>query len=692
MLNSKNMLILALCGAVLIISSFYLILTAAGDGTPAIAEPDVILYLQYARNIAEGHSFTFSPGDTPSTGSTSYLYPLLLSLLYQLGATGDAFITAVFILNAGFYLGIIVLLWLITKRLHPRIVPLVLFMTVLSGHTASAVLRQTDIGLLTFLALATFTSILYGRRYLPFLLIALCAITRPEGFVFSIAFISCSVIGLLANRFFSNAPGTTKQSRQFLLYGITGAVVFLITLIINYRLTGHFQFMSVANKGYFKVYPLTGAVEHILYDAVGLLKGVFFGLSDKARQFYLLPLIGGALGLAGILLYPRKDKTIRLCECWLALSAGAAIALVASSQWQGISNDRYLGWIFPLFLVYVSIGVFEVHDRLKAPYFLPICTALLLLYQIVFLAYVFCNAYTVAITMEKDEAFAGRIAQAIPTTERFGYMDVGGVNYYLPEHQAYNLWGITAPGFFEKGIEQQLFHVIDLLKHRPDLRFENWITYLNVLEHHPWTEPFMGEARLTDSDSAIASPWSLVVYKAVWDTLDGGNEPLLLGDQLKELKLIDSMDIGYIHSEEQHNYKRWLRLKNMRIPLVTLTAKLGDKDYSEVGRAVIGSESFDVGPVQKGKPLYIAMRTARTVEGTIYHGRQLSKIHKLELDEMQQLKLFVDDVEVPVPELAVGEEGFSEVLLKIPPPYLQSENPRIMIGGDHISFAYWFYQ
>src|SRR5688572_1516481 len=40
---------------------------------------DSFIYLQYARALAEGHPFVYTPGNAPTTGATSLAYPLLLA-------------------------------------------------------------------------------------------------------------------------------------------------------------------------------------------------------------------------------------------------------------------------------------------------------------------------------------------------------------------------------------------------------------------------------------------------------------------------------------------------------------------------------------------------------------------------------------------------------------------------------------
>ena len=214
MKKSTEYLVVALCLAVVMISAVYITLTSStSDGSLGMIEPDQVLYMQYAKNLAQGHPYVFTPGDSPSTGSTTHLYPIILAGIYKLGATGDAFIFANFVLNGLFFLGIIVCVWLIALKMCPRLVPAALFLTVISGHTLSAVMGQTDIGLFTFLALAMFAAMLHNRLKLTGVLALLCGVTRPEGFIFSVAFIACGAGALLMNRRKPDSPGSPRQGR-----------------------------------------------------------------------------------------------------------------------------------------------------------------------------------------------------------------------------------------------------------------------------------------------------------------------------------------------------------------------------------------------------------------------------------------------------------------------------------------------
>lgn len=61
---------------------------AQTGGEPAVPLDDTFIHFQYARSFAELHPLAYSPGQGPSPGATSLLWPLLLSPFWALGARG----------------------------------------------------------------------------------------------------------------------------------------------------------------------------------------------------------------------------------------------------------------------------------------------------------------------------------------------------------------------------------------------------------------------------------------------------------------------------------------------------------------------------------------------------------------------------------------------------------------------------
>lgn len=64
---------------------FYSSMLAQTEGVWVAPLDDVFIHFDYARNIATGHPFEWSPGNGYSSGATSVLYPFMLSLGYLAG-------------------------------------------------------------------------------------------------------------------------------------------------------------------------------------------------------------------------------------------------------------------------------------------------------------------------------------------------------------------------------------------------------------------------------------------------------------------------------------------------------------------------------------------------------------------------------------------------------------------------------
>ena len=79
--------LLLLC-VVIVLASFALYLSLslwAGKGEPLLPLDDVYIHFQYARQLAFGQPNVYNPGQPPSSGATSFIYPVFLAIGYLLG-------------------------------------------------------------------------------------------------------------------------------------------------------------------------------------------------------------------------------------------------------------------------------------------------------------------------------------------------------------------------------------------------------------------------------------------------------------------------------------------------------------------------------------------------------------------------------------------------------------------------------
>ena len=354
--SKKTLSALMLCIGLIQIAGYYLAgMLASTDGSMAVPQPDTLLYCQAARRIVEGCPFSFSAGTAVSTGTTSVLYPFILAIPYWLGATGEALFMAGFWLNALFYLVFLFgwgqVLWNCLENPLARLTGAVLL--ALSAQPAFCAMAQSDIGcwMAASALLAWGLSINKPSFYGPILV--LVPWIRPEGMICVIAF----GIVLIASRwFYSKNDAHVPKYAPWIILGLS---VFSMVGVfaLNYALTGHCQFSSVANKGYFTILPFSDAVKQTADDLLQIVNSYLFGLVTSAPRNLMFPVFLGSIFIwLGIIFHPwRHFQSRNLCV--LLLGAGGSILTVASSGWQGTNFDRYLAWIFPLYILFLTEGL-----------------------------------------------------------------------------------------------------------------------------------------------------------------------------------------------------------------------------------------------------------------------------------------------------------------------------------------------
>jgi len=195
---------------------------------------DAYIYLQYATRAAEGHPFSYGPGEPPSTGMTSLLYPALLALPALAGLRGDALAIFAFALGAAFLAGSGLLVRRLVSRVSPPAVATCSALLVIgTGPCLWGMLSGMEIGLTVFLFLLCAETLIgemeAGRlRFSPVLLGLLC-FTRPEAMGWAVAL---SALVLFWTR---GGPSARLSGRGFLLIPLAAPVALLI---LDFSLTG----------------------------------------------------------------------------------------------------------------------------------------------------------------------------------------------------------------------------------------------------------------------------------------------------------------------------------------------------------------------------------------------------------------------------------------------------------------------
>jgi len=667
------------CGLLQIGAYYFVGAMASPANHVAMPQPDTILYCQAARQIAEGQPFIFSPGDKPSTGTTSHLYPFLLAIPYVLGATGDHLLTAGFALNAAFYL-LFILSWaLIATRLcqTPLSRGVACLLLALNGHATIGALGQTDTGLFMAVSAGLFATLLTGRTKTFACLLVLAPWCRPEGSALALLF----PVMLLARRLF------WRQASSKIEWAIAaaGTLSALGVPLFNIWLTGGAQFHSIVYKGYFKQYDLLPAVFLSAKDAVRMLREFFLGAPEAPpREFFFLPLFGAIFAWTGILRRPWL-KPLAWKEIWWILALLAALGAVATSGWQNTNVDRYLAWVFPVWLIYSAEGATWLTRHIhSAARFKSLPLWALLGYQSMTAFWMLsCFDYNSQISNQEYEALK-TLDTLLPKKASVGTLLAPA--YAIPGRRLMHLCGIYSPDFLVP--ETEVAVNFEKIKHQKECQFDYWLLDPVIAS---WVTSRTNIFYTTKIPITLDA---LFTAKADWTTLERSIQPLEAASQktLRGWKEVDRLDIGYLEDEKRCAYSEFSRFYRAHYHPMLVTGNVGTNVIVEVGRAIIGSESMTI-RATPGQPLRVLFRTTSTVALRLRNGGSQGA-YSFSFNSPLKLRIHVDEKEAGYHEILIQEEKdvFSEISFTIPAEAITQPRPRITLYGDHASFAFWFYQ
>lgn len=637
---------------------------------PAPVQPDSLVYFQYARAIAEGHAYCFTPDQLPSTGSTSHLYPFVLAALIKAGGI-PRLETMSFVFNGACHAAALLLVALIAWRLQPRAAPVAVLLALLSGHLAMTVFSDCDMSLFVPLALGVFAAAIHGRvRWLAILLVV-AAWTRPEGMVMSVVLAAAAALLWL----------TRKEDRggaaRFLAAGAAGVAASLLVLWWNHHLTGHAGFDSTAHKSWFAQYPWTGALIRSAQDFMAIWSGAFWGFGSGVRPLLGVPLVGGALCLAGLTTGRREAGTPAFLQTWWIAAIVAATGLVAVGGWAGAVFDRYLGWITPFVCIYAAIGLAAIADALKSRAVFAGGAATLAILQAAGAAYFLglfgaASADTAALA-----AFGRQLDAQIARDAKICTVGEAGLAFYLPGRSVMNLNGIVSPGFaFVKS------PVENVEKLTPDRAAPDYLLLTREQAAEPWLAPLTGPP-VAQQANAFARAAGLSLHRF--------NGALLAGER-QARPAAGAAGAGVIDIGGSGGRSVFTRLPGVRPEPFAAVGTIGTERVLDVGEVILGSETLTV-RTTPGKPLRVVMRTACSATVPVACADGITRIKTFEFASPLRLTVLCNGGMIEVERPISGDGNvFDEIAFDVPAGLIASERTELTIGGDHVALAHWFYQ
>ncbi len=555
-----NLLVWLLCWVVaaLTLLAYISASLAAGRGTLLLPLDDVYIHFQYARQLAQGQSYIYNPGDPPTSGATSFIYPYVLAAGYLSGFHDLAL--GAWALGVG-ALALAGSMWLVYLLVRARAGPLWLGAGAacafgLTGSSAWHFMSGMETGLLVFFTLFTLYAVVTTRLRLFAAAATLLALARPEAAAPVII-----AVGVMLLRPRIPANGGFARVALWLLLPL---VACFLQPALNLAFTGSATASGSAAKSLLGLIPQDWGViiARIVENFVRMWAEWLTGYSP--REGWYLPVLLFPLGLVGLaaLVRQRAWGIATLLTLWL-LALSGAVSTLDTAFWH---FKRYqtpaLALMFPLAAWALAWG-WQALCRTRFAVLIPGAGAALLGFALLIgaqflgyyhtnVGYVYAQPYQMALWLRANTAEDALVA----------VHDVGLMRY-LGGRSTLDMVGLTTPGaaaYWRNGPGSVAEFLID---QQPDY-------IASYGEGHGYGLGMLAQTSLYANERArfevvlddrvnVALAASVQgIYEPAWEEF-WDDRDLVGGDYitytLSQRRLVTSIYVGDIASEHEHNYQ-----------------------------------------------------------------------------------------------------------------------------------------
>jgi len=366
MLYRRSLLVWALfCATAGLIFAVYALTSyATGRGEFTLPLDDVYIHFQYARQLANGQPFVYNPGQPPTSGATSFLYPFILAFGYLLGFQGLNLALWAMLVGAMALIGSMGLIYRLVKIFDsPEWLAVgAALIFALTGVVSWHFMSGMETGLMILLTLATLYTVI-ARRFWAFVVSAsMLALMRPEGGILAMLAVGVMIVQSRGIRVglrpaptdnattvgTRHASSVEKWRNLFLLIPIS---MHGVQPLVNRVVTGSAVASGNAAKSILGTIPFDWAIviQRILENFLRMW--VEFVTGYSLREGWYLPFLIGALAVVGLVLLlirPEQRLTGFLIASWL-VAGTAAVSTLDTAFWH---FKRYqmplIALLFPL--------------------------------------------------------------------------------------------------------------------------------------------------------------------------------------------------------------------------------------------------------------------------------------------------------------------------------------------------------
>ncbi|MEO8054801.1 MAG: hypothetical protein ABI768_06590 [Acidobacteriota bacterium] len=589
---------------------------------------DTYIYLQYASRAADGHPFSYGPGEPASTGMTSLLYPAILAVPAVAGLRGDSLALFAFGLGALFLVGSGLLVHrLVGRACRPSVALCSALLVLATGPCLWGILSGMEIGLTVFLFLLSAETLIRemeaGRLRLAPVLLLLLGFSRPEAMLCALAL--CVLVLAWTRR-------RALRARKMLLLPFAAP---LVLVLVNLALTGRIGPDTARPKSplytpeYSPLFHAKVAGRFLASAGEGLLSGSFLprgapGFASREALVFLPPLAGVlfALALAHGL---RGEVRARAPGPYLLLGGWFLTGLLSVAILSG-SSSHHFRYALPYVVGLVALlppgadalvsRVATVAPRLGRGGLFALAAAVLLLWQLrTSVDFVERYGREARGFVEYRDA-AAWMRERLPADERTAILDAGIVGF-LSERRLVDLYGLTTAAMAPSTVfwadwAGSKFEVMASWhgKERPRYLLAHRIRWdENGDDAH--LDPFRGRVVKVFAPPPRGVPTigrALTLWEIDWIRLESSPGPCSAG--ASGLPVLDAINVADVASERAHGWRFLPREAGTFTSNRVLTLDCGEGRRAADGvRGIEGAAAFTLDAPAAG-PARLALRLA----------------------------------------------------------------------------------
>lgn len=539
--------------SIIVISALYLRIAFSAD-RPVAPLDDAYITYQYARQIARGYPYQYNDNDTYTTGMTSLLFGYFLALAYRIGFIGENLVGFSIVLGVA-WLGLTTVL---TYRVSTLIMgannmmafitaSLVLFTGSIQWHSFNGM----ETGLFTVLTMAALYAFLSSKFKECAVYLCIAGLTRPEGVILTV---------LLGGIYLFSE--VIIHRRIPWRETITISVAFFLGLtpyLINYLLTGTTAASGLEVKSWIGNIPSS-------------LSSITTAILETYRQIIVYRFMGGdwyvpfglmlftCLGF-GKLVRERKWLPAAALMGWIIIGT-ASTATLMTALWH---LGRYQVPFIPSAIL-LSVYSLLPKKQKQSPRMSVIYRyiGLFILFSTAsFSTFHYSGLYKRAVITgyQVHIALADWIRDNLPENAILGVHDAG-VLRYISDRYTFDLIGLTTPHaalpwrhgpgsvyeFMEQAPKRPLYFVIIF----PDVYSIPYFRTTNLMAK----QLFSADAPAYSSSTSGPDQG---IWQADWHLADSGQKIIQpdIHNKIKNLRLVDSVDVADLSNEEQHSLTWW---------------------------------------------------------------------------------------------------------------------------------------